>query len=42
MPKCSSDIMQIALNPGTAVSDTAYYGLADILLTAENFFDDFR
>ena len=35
-------IMQIALNPGTAVSDTAYYGLADILLTAENFFDDFR
>ncbi|TBU57701.1 Spherulation-specific family 4 [Dichomitus squalens] len=31
----------IALNPGTAVSDTAYYNLADILLTAENFFDDF-
>ncbi|EIW61479.1 uncharacterized protein TRAVEDRAFT_56779 [Trametes versicolor FP-101664 SS1] len=31
----------IALNPGDAPQDTAYYGLADLLLTAENFFDEF-
>ncbi|KAI0637951.1 Spherulation-specific family 4 [Trametes polyzona] len=31
----------ISLNPGTAVQDTAYYGIADLLLTAENFFNDF-
>ncbi|KAI0332427.1 hypothetical protein GY45DRAFT_1433108 [Cubamyces sp. BRFM 1775] len=31
----------IALNPGTAPSDNDYYSIADILLTAENFFDKF-
>ncbi|KAJ8462204.1 hypothetical protein ONZ51_g11051 [Trametes cubensis] len=31
----------IALNPGTAPSDDGYYSIADILLTAENFFSDF-
>ncbi|KAI9001338.1 Spherulation-specific family 4 [Trametes punicea] len=31
----------IALNPGTAVDDDDYYSLADILLTAEDFFDQF-
>ncbi|KAH9894416.1 Spherulation-specific family 4 [Cubamyces lactineus] len=31
----------IALNPGTAPGDDDYYSIADILLTAENFFDDF-
>ncbi|RPD66774.1 hypothetical protein L226DRAFT_453493 [Lentinus tigrinus ALCF2SS1-7] len=31
----------LALNPGAAPEDTAYYNLADLLLTAENFYDDF-
>ncbi|PIL36914.1 hypothetical protein GSI_00604 [Ganoderma sinense ZZ0214-1] len=31
----------IALNPGAAPADTDYYDLADILLTAENFYDQF-
>ena len=33
---------QVALNPGAAPTDTDYYNLADILLTAENFYADFR
>lgn len=40
---CSADQhVQVALNPGDAPEDTAYYGIADLLLTAEDFFDDFR
>ncbi|KAI0356485.1 hypothetical protein OH77DRAFT_206143 [Trametes cingulata] len=31
----------ISLNPGTAPDDTAYYGIADLVLSAENFFDQF-
>ncbi|EJF62840.1 Spherulation-specific family 4 [Dichomitus squalens] len=31
----------IALNPGAAPEDTDYYSLADILLTAEDFYADF-
>ncbi|KAI0677015.1 Spherulation-specific family 4 [Trametes maxima] len=32
----------ITLNPGTAPQDTAYYGIADLILSAENFFDKFK
>lgn len=31
----------ITLNPGAAPADVSYYNLADFLLTAENYFDDF-
>ncbi|KAI0824688.1 Spherulation-specific family 4 [Trametes gibbosa] len=31
----------IALNPGDAPEDTAYYDIADLVLSAENFFDKF-
>ncbi|KAI0722264.1 Spherulation-specific family 4 [Cerioporus squamosus] len=31
----------VALNPGSAPQDTRYYNLADLLLTAENFFNQF-
>lgn len=33
---------QIAMNPGTAPSSTQYYGITDILLTAENFYSTFK
>ncbi len=35
-------LLQVALNPGSAPQDTAYYSLADLLLTAENFYDQFK
>ena len=41
MLTCSPRV-QVALNPGAAPADTDYYNLADILLTAENFYADFR
>ncbi|KAH9850023.1 hypothetical protein C2E23DRAFT_887737 [Lenzites betulinus] len=30
------------MNPGTALSSTQYYGITDILLTAENFYSTFK
>ena len=41
MLTCSPRV-QFALNPGAAPADIDYYDLADILLTAENFYADFR
>ncbi|EIW61478.1 uncharacterized protein TRAVEDRAFT_18178 [Trametes versicolor FP-101664 SS1] len=32
----------VSLNPGAAPSSTKYYGIADLLLTAENFYSDFK
>ncbi|KAI0824687.1 Spherulation-specific family 4 [Trametes gibbosa] len=32
----------VAMNPGIAPSSTKYYGIADILLTAENFYSKFK
>ncbi|TFK92842.1 hypothetical protein K466DRAFT_539020 [Polyporus arcularius HHB13444] len=32
----------VALNPGSAPQDIAYYSLANLLLTAENFYDQFN
>ena len=34
--------MQITLNPGAAPSDISYYGITDLLLSAEDFYKNFR
>ena len=33
---------QVILNPGTNVADTSYFSIADFIVTAEQFYDDFE
>ena len=33
---------QVILNPGQNVQDTGYFSIVDEIITAEDFFDDFR
>ncbi|KAI0772001.1 Spherulation-specific family 4 [Trametes elegans] len=35
------DGFEITLNPGTSPTDSRYYGITDLLLSAENFYNDF-
>ena len=34
--------LQLIMNPGSAVGDTRFFGIANQIVTIENFFSDFR
>ena len=36
------NLVQVALNPGANPENDTYYDIADLLCTAEDYFDDFR